>query len=145
LGPRHHQTLLAAADAAGMAYQNRLGRPLPAGGWSSSEVEAELTYVEHSGPALRVKQTTAHHDHDQGVLERFVALAGGSAAMVLRFARRYGALDLCVHGLPPGHRLLMAPAALPTDPRERERLFNWRCSDLADVQPVAVYHRYAEA
>ena len=39
-----------------------------------------------------------------GMLERFIELADGSAADVLRYARHYGVLMICEHGLPASHR-----------------------------------------
>jgi hypothetical protein len=40
----------------------------------------------------------------EGLLERFIQLAEGSAADILHYARRYGVLMICGHGLPISHR-----------------------------------------
>ena len=39
-----------------------------------------------------------------GMLERFIELADGSAADILRYALHYGVLMICAHGLPASHR-----------------------------------------
>lgn len=49
-----------------------------------------------------------------GLLQKFVALRTGDPGATLRFAQRWGVLDLCLHGLPASHapcRALVAASA----------------------------------
>jgi hypothetical protein len=82
-----------------------------------------------------------YHSSDVGVLEAFAALAISNDRGVLRFSQRFGALDLCVHHLAPGHGPLMLPLK-PLSKLERDRIWNWRCWDRPAVQPVDAYLRY---
>ena len=80
-----------------------LDRKLPIGAWwipgsIELDVEGDRLIWERSGePQARVVHPSP------GVLTDFIRLAGGSPSDFLAFARRWGVLALCEHGLPHTH------------------------------------------
>jgi hypothetical protein len=135
------------------------------------QVEPELVLEPDEPAALRVRlppdpaagaaiapPPSARRGRDHGLLSAFVALANGSDRDVLRFAKRFGALDLCKHGLPLGHRAgdLIVQAGLrlrlrspdkrrPVHPNAilKSRLNRPPCGERLLKQPAELYRGYA--
>lgn len=91
-----------------------LSRALREGRWFLREVHDRLYRDEQDFACLRLRMVTSGvgtellrlppndrlANNDRGVLDGFVGLARATDKQVLRFARRFGALELCAHGLP---------------------------------------------
>jgi hypothetical protein len=71
-----------------------------------------------------------------GLLERFVALADASPEDILRYARHWGVLAICAHGLPASHNLACTPLEL----RSRRGVVFWE-----PVQSWRFFSRHAKA
>jgi hypothetical protein len=114
-------------------------RALPAGAWSSPIVQSALTTTPDGSPAIglltlkqdgKVYPGFEEHANDEAVLLRFAALSEASDEAILRFTRRFGALDLCTHLYPLGRH-----PGVPVHP--------WRSCPLLVIQPTALYRVYA--
>ena len=84
-------------------------------------------------------------EDDEGVLQAFVALRDAEPEAVLAFARKFGVLQVCRHGLRQGHRFLGAEHDWEQcDPREYTPIATWgwysRSAD-ALLSVVAEMHR----
>jgi hypothetical protein len=81
-----------------------LDRDLPIGSWTvPTDVELDAAgehLVWRSLPSRSVAPAP-------GVMHEFVLLAGASAEAILAFARRWGVLGICEHGLPARHNAPM--------------------------------------
>lgn len=126
----------------------RISRPLSVGMWESREVAPELVTDADGFACLALTERLsdgvdlgnfATRRSDGGVLEAFTDLEKGSDQEVLSFARRYGALELCVHGLRAWHEMPWR-AEWPSNPGG---LVGLRCSSLLTRQPTGLYRRYA--
>ena len=92
------EPLLKALGTRKVALQSWLGRPIEAGVIlvpPSPRLDGDALVMQRSG---RLKERRIDGAR---VLDEFVGLASG--ADVLRFARKYGNLGLCAHGLPALH------------------------------------------
>lgn len=72
-------------------------------------------------------------ESQDGLLEGFLRLKGAQPAQHLEFARRYGPLMICKHGLPPAHR--------PPSRLGNLNLAGCRC---ARVEPVSLWDAYVQ-
>jgi len=90
--------------------------------------------VALAGKGARAALMTEHHNSageqyivadDAVVLDEFIVLADAPDREILAFAKKYGVLGLCQHGLPFGHPPLEGQTALCRWAR-RERLSVWR-------------------
>lgn len=101
---------------------DRLVRPTP------RAVPHGLRLAETShGPAIQwdaewladAPPIVAEHE---GILEAFCGLSGSADGDYLRFAQRFGVLDLCIHGLPRTHAGIGGCDPLPAEP-----ISAWTC------------------
>lgn len=72
-------------------------------------------------------------EDDVGILDAFVQLADGEAEDILRFARNFGPLQLCRHGLPASHN----PQRVPLTAGAR-----W--CDPVGLEPIYLWHQFAK-
>lgn len=89
--------------------EGRLERPLADERWS---VPDEVDLV---GDRLVYRWTGRERSASSGfgILSRFVDLADAADAQILSFARRWGVMELCEHGLPAAHsRPALAPSIM---------------------------------
>jgi hypothetical protein len=126
----------------------RISRPLSPGLWESREVAPDLATDADGTACLALTERLVEgadlgnfgtRRSDAGVIEAFTGLDKGSDQEVLSFARRYGALELCVHGLRAWHEVPWQ-AEWPSNPGG---LVGLRCSSLLTLQPTELYRRYA--
>jgi hypothetical protein len=119
-----------------LGADRRLARPLPGEGWSAPRVASELVADPSGRPALKLLDADGenwrNHYRDTGLLEDFVGLVGASDARILRFARKFGAIRFCVHGVAIGH----TPLRLSSDPFSP-------CLEVLSVQATELYRAEA--
>lgn len=122
-----------------------LSRPLQEEEWSAPRVHKRIYENKEGQECLRIRLAGGEGvfanmpEHtgpqtDRGVLDSFVRLADAQPNQIHRFALRFGALEFCVHGLPVGHRPLLAPLGGPRPAN---------CWTLMTEQPVELYRDYA--
>src|SRR5216683_1815600 len=82
--------------------QANLSKPLATKGWlvpKSVEIRRKRLFYEISFPFRIVRP-------GPGLLAEFVQLADGEGERIVRFAKEWGVLRLCKHGLPSPHEAL---------------------------------------
>ena len=95
--------------------------------------------VEQKRQSIPVTATRSRDD--KGVLDAFVALAEAPDKTILQFARKFGALEICIHNLPLTH-----PATWlygPGSAARRIRVADTFCTRWMEVQRTAVYRQRA--
>jgi hypothetical protein len=91
--------------------------------------------------AIRIRQQ-AEHD-GRGVLDEFVELAEGNDSKILEYARTWGVLELCQHGLPYMHGRPHEHFRLPPpDPAFRRRKPTSKCLPLG-IERLAVWRFFS--
>src|SRR5579872_3295266 len=77
---------------------------------------------------LGYEEASARRGPGPGLLERFVALADAPADEIVRYARQWGVLAICEHGVPACHSHDCVPVTLPRSRRVIfwEPLESWR-------------------
>lgn len=106
-----------------------------------------LTESPRGEPALGLEPGAAGTDrafaHAPALLESFVELDGARPEAYLRFARRYGLLNLCRHGLPALH-----PPVTFSSPAEARR-YGFPCFPLilesGGVEVLSTWRRFSRA
>ena len=112
---------LAGMNAAGL---RRLSRPLQGLGWYPQEVWDDLFEDADGKSCLKMVRDLnldltpvplgdplggdRRIESDEGVLDAFVKLADATDKQILSFAQKYGALEMCEHGIPPRWDVLWA-------------------------------------
>jgi hypothetical protein len=77
----------------------------------------------------------------KGMLEGFIVLANARPEGILRYARKWGVLDLCHHGLPHTHNAAPPPFG-PVPTEEEYRAIHAQCLP-ALREPLAIWRRYS--
>jgi hypothetical protein len=118
--------------------EGRLERPLTSGRWRippAVDVNGDrLVWINDPGPPVRYARS------GKELLEHFVRLADAPAERIKAYARRWGVLNICEHGLPASHN----PPPVPLPPKALLswcRPLGWPANEL--WEPLEVWRRYS--
>lgn len=146
--------LIPQLDLAEMSAPGRhhLTRPLQEGSWFVREVHKRLYLDRQKRHCLRMKlvrfkaggrwlrgpPNNKRVRSDTRVLDAFVALSDATDTQVLRFARRFGALEMCKHGMS-----FLGHVVSVWEPRSGQVRVITECHVRMELQPTDVYRKYA--